>query len=207
MDRARAREIVDRTAVQAAGGEPIELLLRTAGHRERREPGVDEGDRPFVSEAAVLRSPAHDRLAARVGLGRQSQTGCTIDACDGTAGDASWAAHQPSSSRAPNLPVSAEGAYDRTAQPGVVCRYHLRTDDGGISVPGSGHGLVQSLRAFLGAVQSVGSGVLRGSVGAGAGTFSTPTRVRSLPPSSLQALWSRPASRSAWMGEAARWTM
>jgi hypothetical protein len=75
MDRTKAQGIVDRTAVQASRGEPIELLTRAPGHRERKETVDHEGHRPVVSEAAILRSAAHDRLAAGVGLWGQSQTG------------------------------------------------------------------------------------------------------------------------------------
>ncbi len=88
MDRAGTWEIVDRAPVRLGGGEPIELSLQAAGHRKRREPGFDEGDRRAVPEAAVLRSAAHDRLAAGDGLWCQSQAGGAVDASDGASGKA-----------------------------------------------------------------------------------------------------------------------
>ena len=147
MDRARTRAIVDCAPMHADWREPVELLLPAAGHGERREPGIDAGHRPVVFEAAVLRSAAHDRLAAGVGVWSQSQTGRAADARDGASGNLAGTAHQPSSSPAPDLPVLAERAQDRAAEPGVVCRHYLRADDGGVSLPGGGHGLVQSLCA------------------------------------------------------------
>jgi len=152
MDRAKRCDVVDRTPVRLGRSEPIELLLRAVGNRDRREPRFDAGDRPVVSEATVLRSTAHDRLAAGVGASDQSQAGRAADASNGFAGDIAGTAHQPGASRAPYLPVFVEGSDGRATDPGVVCEHYLRGDEARISVLGGGAGLVQPLCVGVGVV-------------------------------------------------------
>lgn len=169
MDRAKRCDVVDRTPVRLGRSEPIELLLRAVGNRDRREPRFDAGDRPVVSEVTVLRSAAHDRLAAGVGASDQSQAGRATDASNGFAGDIAGTAHQPGASRAPYLPVFVEGSDGRATDPGVVCGHYLRGDEARISVLGGGAGLVQPLCVGVGVVQHVGGDLLCGGVGAGVG--------------------------------------
>lgn len=90
------------------------------------------------------------------------------------------------------------------AQPGLVCRHHVCADAARISVPGRGAGLVQSLRAGVGAVQHAGGAVLRGGLRPGAGE--RPARdlqhgpgVCSLRATSSRSGWRRWGSASVWM--------
>jgi len=168
MDRAGAQRVIGGGAMRLGGTGAFDVLLR-AGGAEQRELGVDAGDRRAVLEAAVLRLAADDGLAFRAGMGGQREAGGTADAGDGFAGDVTGTAHQSSPSRASSLPVFTEGHEDRAAQPGLVLRHHLRADAARVFVSGGGDGLVQSLRAFLGAVQHTGGAFLCAGVGGRAG--------------------------------------
>ena len=67
-----------------------------------------------------------------------------------------------------DLPVFAAGCADCSSQPGVEHRYHVRADAARLFVPDGGAGLVQPLRAGLGAVEHAGRHVLPVGVRRGA---------------------------------------
>lgn len=92
MDRGGGERVVNRGAMRVGGTSPFDLLLR-AGRGERREPGVDAGDRRAVPEAAVLRVATDDGLAWGAGVGGEREASGAVDAGNGFAGDTAGTAH------------------------------------------------------------------------------------------------------------------
>ena len=70
---------------------------------------------------------------------------------------------------APDLSLSAQGAGDRPAQPGLVRRHHLHPRPAWLSVPGRGHGLGDTSCAGVAAVEHHRCSVLRRGLERGAG--------------------------------------
>ena len=147
MDRMGSRANLDRAAVRTFGPSEIEFILRRAGRAgEPGESACDEGDRPDLYEVAVLRVAANHGRTSRSGLVRERETNCATHAEDGIASDCARATYESTASEAQGVPVPLEE---------------------GISVLGGGDGLVQPVRACLGAVELPGDDLLPGRLGEG----------------------------------------
>ena len=137
---------------------------------EPGEPGADASDRRVVSEVSVLTAAARwpascgarvievgrhrvRRLMRLMGLEAIYQAPRTSDAAPG----------------APDLSLSSQGAGDRPAQSGLVCRHHLHPGAARLSVPGRDHGLGDTPCPVLAAVEHHGCRVLRRGSEGGAG--------------------------------------
>ena len=160
MDRSGASFDIGPPPVRVAGTGTLELVLRAAGDRERREPSTDAPDRRAVPEAAVLRVSAHDPVAAGEGVEGEREAGGAVDAADGAAGHVAGPTYQSAASWAGDLPLPAEGLGNQGSERGVVRRHHLRAAAARFPVPGGDHGLVQPLCGGVGVVEQSGFGVM-----------------------------------------------
>jgi hypothetical protein len=112
---------------------------------------------------------ADDASSAPSGSRCRPQAGAATDGDDGTDADLPAAADHGSASRAPDLPVSATRSRGRSAEPGLVCGYHLYSDAARLPLSGRGDGLGDAAGAELAFVEHHGCGVLRRCVGGSAG--------------------------------------
>src|SRR5579863_5022779 len=156
MDRFRPSAPQRSTAVRTAGSAALDLLLRApAGERGELAPDAKAG--PVVHEAPVFRQPQDGRRV------RRGSPSCpATDAHLGNRSALPQAVSEPPGSRPPDLSIPAARRSDRAAQPRLEHRYYLHSDARRLSVPGGGNGLVQPLRAELGAVQHHGDRLLLG---------------------------------------------
>src|SRR5450432_1290683 len=154
MDRSRIFAAQHSAAVRTAGSAALHLLLSAAAG-DRGEPAPDAPVRRVVPEMPVLREP-QDGLR----VGHQSQTRATADADSGHRSPLSQTELEPPGTGSQDLPVSAARRGNPPAQPRLEHRYYLHSDAWRLSVSGRGDGLVQPLRAELGAVEHHGHGVL-----------------------------------------------
>src|SRR5579863_4474335 len=156
MDRSATSAPQYSTAVRTAGSAALDLLLSAAAG-ERGEPAPDAPARRAVHEAPVLRQPQD---GCRVG--DQSQTRATVDAHSGHRSSLPQTQLEPTGAGSRSVPVPAAWRRHRKAQSRLEHRYYLHSDAWWLSVPGCRDGLVQPLRAQLGAVQHHGDGLLPG---------------------------------------------
>src|SRR5574337_1526913 len=163
MDPWRSGCLVDRATVCGGGPGTLDLLLRT-GARTGRESGVDAADRCTVLATAVLRGTPDDRLAAAIGPCGHPQAGGAADADDGVTRGTAGPADEPPAARASGVSLSAAGAGGGAAKSRVVRGHHVRPDATRVPLPGRGAGLVQPLRAGVGALQHAGRVVLPGGL-------------------------------------------
>ena len=206
MDRSATSAPEHPTAVRTAGPAALDLLLPAAAG-ERGEPAPAAAARRAVPGVPVLRQPAHGGH-----VGGQSQAHPAADAHSGHRGPVSETQFEPPGAGPRDLPVLTARSLHRAAQPGLEHRYYLRSDAGRLPLPGGRHGLVQPLRAQLGTLQYHGDRLLPGRAGQRASASAsprsgTPIRVPSSPPPIFWRRSKSAASRSAWMGAAALWTM
>ena len=92
--------------------------------------------------------------ACKSGSRRRSQTGAAADDHDGLGADLPAAADDGAAFRAPDLPVSAARSRSRSAEPGLVCGYHLHSDASRLPLSGRGDGLVDAAGAELAFVRT-----------------------------------------------------
>src|SRR5271163_920211 len=156
MDRFTPSPPQHSTAVRTAGRAALDLLPPAAAG-ERGEPALAAPARPVVHETPVLRQSQDGR-----GVRRGPPSRAAADAHVGNRSSLSQAALEPSCSRPPDLSIPVARRGDRAPQPGLVDRYYLYSDAWRLSVSGRGDGLVQPLRAQLGAVQYDGNRLLPG---------------------------------------------
>src|SRR5271154_1263805 len=161
MDRSHASAAQRPTAVRIAGCAALDLLL-SATTRERGEPAADAPARPVVHEAPVFRQPEDGRRT-----GDQSQTRATADADSGHRSALSQTQLEPSGTGSRNLSVPAARCRHRKTKSRLEHRYYVHSDAWRLSLPGRGDGLVQPLRAQLGAVQYDGNRLLPGRASRG----------------------------------------
>lgn len=160
MDRSITFVFFGVPAVRVGGFGSFELLLHADSNGERGESAADAEDRHVVPEAAVLRVSSNDGMAARTWLGSQRKASGSPDATDGIAGCVTGTAHESPAPTASSVSISSEGSEDTGTERSVVFGHHVYPNETGVSVPGGGHGLVQPLRAGMGAFQLVGDSVL-----------------------------------------------
>jgi hypothetical protein len=113
-------------AVRAGIDRPLHVLPR-AGAGHGGEPGADAAARRAVPGDAVVWVAADGAAPASSGSRRWSQAGAAADGHDGSGGDLPAAA-DGGAARGPDLPVSAARSGGRSAEPGLVCGYHLHSD-------------------------------------------------------------------------------
>jgi len=169
MDRIGPCADVSEAAMRIAGAAPIELVLRTDGDRERRQPAFDASDRRVVPSTAVLWIPTDHALAQRAGMGSERKTRGAADADYEFAGDIAGSAYEQATSAEHDLPVSSERPANQCSERGVVCGYHVYSAHARIHVSGGCDGLVQSVRFGLGTFQHAGRSFLRGGFDQGDG--------------------------------------
>lgn len=165
MDRSLSCIFFGVPAVRVGGTGSFQLLLHADSHRERRESSADAEDRRAVSSTPVFRISSDHGVVEGSGMDGQRKACATTDAIDGIAGSTSGATHQSSASTASGVSVSSAGFEHPSSERSLVCRHHVYPYETGVSVLGGRHGLVQSLRAGLGAFQLIGNDVLFGRSG------------------------------------------
>src|SRR6202163_914879 len=156
MDRSYSSTVDRPTAVRTAGSAALDLLLSAAAG-ERGEPAPDAPTRPVVHEAPVFRQPENGRRTRD-----QSQTRATADADSGHRSALSQTQLEPSGAGSGNLSVPAARRRHRKTKSRLEYRYYVYSDAWRLSLPGRDDGLVQPLRAQLGAVQYDGNRLLPG---------------------------------------------
>jgi len=169
MDRSETSWVVDCAAVRPAGTVSVELLLRSGRHGETGEHSVDAADRRVVPEASILRLATDDAVVETTGMVGERETSGTTDAADGSASCRARSPYESASSGTSDLSVPAAGRADPGARRSLVRRYHLYSHASRVFVPGGRDGLVQPLRACVGAVEFAGGSVLSQCPGAGIG--------------------------------------
>jgi len=150
--------------------QPVVVLSRTDG-REPFESGADAPHRRVVSEIPVLRLPPDGPPVAARRCSRWPPPGSPADASDGSGGHLPSTENQRAAPGAQDLSLSAQGAGDRAAQPGLVRRHHLHPRPARVPVPGGDHGLGDAPCACLAIVQYHGRRVLCRGPGGGAGSL------------------------------------
>ena len=130
MSRERRREMVGREQL-------VQLILLPQG-KFLGEPGRDVGDRPAISDHAILRVAADGGLAAETGLPGQQKTG---PAFHGTCGHLPAAQEQQAGARAQGVSLSVGRPGNHSTQPGEGGGYHLHTHGQRLPVPGGHHEL------------------------------------------------------------------
>jgi hypothetical protein len=168
MDRSESSTLFGGAAVRAGGSATFELLLHSDGDRERGKPEADAKDRRAIPSASIFRISTDHGMVGGSGTEGEREACVAIDAVDGIAGSVAGTAHQSPAPTASSLSISSKGSEDPGPERSVVFRHHVYPNETGVSVLGGGHGLVQSLRAGLGAFQLVGDSILCG----GAATIS-----------------------------------
>ncbi len=118
--------------------------------------------RPVVHETSIFRQPEDGRR-----VGDQSQTRATADAHSWHRSALRETQLEPSGTGSPNLSVPAARRRRRKTKSRLEYRYYVYSDAWRLSVPGRGDGLVQPLRAQLGAVQYDGNRLLPGRASRG----------------------------------------
>lgn len=156
------------SAVRVGGPVPQRLLLR-AQSGDAGESGPDAAAGRAPPEAPGLWEPTANRMAAAGGAGAEPQAGGAVAADHGHRGHLPAAFTEPSPGRASDLSVSVGRLGNHGSGPGVVCGHHLCAHGLWLHVSGGGDGLVEPLRAGLGAVQQPGGGVLCAGLAGGAG--------------------------------------
>lgn len=152
-------------SVQTVRDRTFVVLLQGQG-RERLEPETDASDRRTVPRHTVVWLSSDGALASTSGPPCRSQAGAEVDAHDGAGADLSGPAHVEASSGTSSVSVSAAEHDNRSAEPSLVCRRDLHPDATGLSVSRGDHGLVDTRRAGLAAIQHHAPGLLRrGSAG------------------------------------------
>src|SRR5450432_2831207 len=172
MDRSYPSAADRPTAVRTAGSAALDLLLSAAAGK-RGDPAPDAPARPVVHEAPIFRQPENGRRT-----GDQSQTRATADADSGHRSPLSQTELEPSGTGSRNLSVPAARRRHRKTKSRLEHRYYVHSDAWRLSLPGRSDGLVQPLRAQLGAVQYDGNRLLPGR--ASRGIPLRPTRNREL---------------------------
>jgi len=150
--------------------QPVLVLSRGEG-REPGDLGADAPDRRTVHEVSVLRQPSDGAAIAARERPRRPSPGSPANASDGSGGHLPSAENQRAAPGAQDLSLSAQGAGDRPAQSGLVCRHHLHPGSARVPVSGGDHGLGDAPCARLATVQYHGCAVLRRSSGGGAGSL------------------------------------
>src|SRR5450432_3012886 len=161
MDRSRSSAPQHSTAVRTAGSAAFDLLLSAAAGK-RGEPAPDAPARPVVHEAPVFRQPENGRRT-----GDQSQTRATADADSGHRSPLYQTELEPPGTGSRNLSVPAARRRHRKTKSRLEHRYYVYSDAWRLSLPGRRDGLVQPLRAQLGAVQYDGNRLLPGRASRG----------------------------------------
>src|SRR5450432_964195 len=161
MDRSRIFAAQHSAAVRTAGSAALHLLLSAAAG-DRGEPAPDAPVRRVVPEMPVLREP-QDGLR----VGHQSQTRATADADSGHRSPLSQTELEPPGTGSHDLSVPAARRRHRKTKSRLEHRYYLHSDAWRLSLPGRSDGLVQPLRAQLGAVQYDGNRLLPGRASRG----------------------------------------
>src|SRR5215475_6314216 len=161
MDRSATSAAECSAAVRTARRASLDLLSPPAAG-ERREPASAPTARRAVLGLPVFRQPSDGRHA-----GGQPQAHPTADAHSGHRSALSETKPEPPGSGSRDLPVPAARCLHRTAQPSLEHRYYVPSDAWRIPLPGYRDGLVQPLRAQLGALQYDGDRLLSGRTGSG----------------------------------------
>jgi hypothetical protein len=155
MGRSHQSESEHRASVPAGRLESCRAVLRTHT-RKRRESAGDAAARRAVPANSVLRDPADDGLARAAGVSGQPQAGGPAAAGDGLGSYLSETEAVATRAGTQDLPVSAARSGRHSTQPGMVDGYYLCAAAPWICLSGSGHGLVQPIRAGLGGVRNDG---------------------------------------------------
>jgi len=136
--------------------QPIQLLLQKQACIGRGS-AADATHRRALSESSLRRIPFNAKSYAKTGIQNQPQKSAAPDAAHGPGGHLSEAQDQSAASAAQSIPLSAQGTYDRSPQPGVDGRYNLHSDEPWVHVSGGGHGLAQPQGFSLAAFQYPGT--------------------------------------------------
>src|SRR5215207_8144233 len=168
MDRAWASRRQHPAAMRVAGAEPFELVPG-AGGRDAGEPGLYAADRRGIPAASRVRLASDDGLVGPAGARGESQTYPASDAEDGSGGDLRQAAVVAAGPGGADLPVFAAECGDRAPEPGVEHGHYLRAVAGRFYVSDGSAGLVQPIRAVVGAVGELARRVLLSGAGGGVG--------------------------------------
>ena len=153
--------------MRVAGHQPLVGVLHAAG-RARGELGLDAADGRIVAAVPVLRQPADGTppgTRGRVGGAAPGRRLMRLMGLEAVYRKPRTSAAQPGHRI---YPVSASRGDDRPPGPSLVRRHHLHPGDGGLPVPGRGHGLGQPSRAGLAAVEHDGHRLLHRCAGSGA---------------------------------------
>src|SRR5450631_301668 len=156
MDRPGPRSPDRHAAVRTDRFAAFDLLLPAVAG-ERGEPASAPAARRTVHGVALLWQPPDGRHA-----GGESRAGTAADGHSRYRGVVSQAETEPPGARSPDLPLPVARCADHSPQSGLEHRYYLHSDAERLSVSGRRHGLVQPLRAQLGALQYDGDQLLSG---------------------------------------------
>src|SRR5450631_2429567 len=154
MDRPGPRWPDRLAAVRTDRFAALDVLLRAVAG-ERGEPAPAPAARRTVYGVPLLWQPPDGGHA-----GGEPQTRTAADEHSRYRGALSQAESEPPGARSPDLPVPAARCADHSPQSGLEHRYYLHSDAGWLPLSGCRHGLVQSLRAQLGAFQHDGDRLL-----------------------------------------------
>src|SRR5215472_355846 len=154
MDRSATSALDHPTAVRTAGSAALDLLLPAAAGK-RGESASDAAARRMVSEVPLFRQPSHGGQ-----VGSEPQTRPATNGYSWNRSSLCETQFEPPGARSRDLPVPAARGIDRAAQPGLEYRYYVCSDAWRVFLPGGRHGLVQPLRAQLGALQYHGERLL-----------------------------------------------
>ena len=139
----------------------------------------------------------------------QSEARPTPDAVDGAGEHGATTHNEHAGAGPPRLPVSAAGAHDRTAEPGLGHGYHLHPDGARLRLPGGDHRLVLPPGPGVAAVQHAGHGLLHRGVEGRPRTLRPADHLQHRPGLAVHGGGTSPAfcatggSRSAWTARAA----
>ena len=152
-----------------AGGRGPGVGVPPAGSGGRGDPGAPVAGRPAVHGLPVLRDATGELAPSKAGPRSGSRPGAEPDGGGELADRAPRAAHVESGGGARGVSVSPWGHGTYCARAGDLFGHHLHPGAGRIPVPGGDHGLVEPVRAVVGAGQHAGGRVLRGRAERGPG--------------------------------------
>src|SRR5215467_12747574 len=166
VDRGWTFGIEHCTTVSVGGTVAVRLVLSTA-RRERTESGTDAGLGRTIHADTFLWCAENDEGAPRARLPHQSEKSPATTAADGTGSDLSETTAVGADAWSSDLSLPAASCRDHAAQSSVVQRYNLHPATRRLHLSGSGHRLVQPVRAQLGNIDEPGCRILLFGVGLG----------------------------------------
>lgn len=161
LGRSEKQETESFMAMQNPGACPVELLLSAGRSRSGRCP-ADESDRRAIYEDALLREPEDGRVFESSGAFGESEADSKADERDGHPGDLSRPQYQPAVFGACGVSVPLEKSFDREAQPGLECGYHVHPALAWFCLSRGDSRLVLPVCSGVETLKQSGDGVLHG---------------------------------------------